>query len=128
MKSTENILKFMQERRKGTCPTGVHLLDYFIMQGLLKTSESGGRLDGAIIFRKVKLSQYNPKDKLSHNPKGDCAYVCELCADNKRAIERLEREMRKRLGKCKFIGMTRRGKVKFYDYDKFINRLLKRKA
>ena len=122
--SPEQILNYMQRKYHKVCPLGVYLLEYFDAQGLLKISQCGGRIVGAIIFRKVKLSRFDPRDHTSHNPRGDCAFVSELCADDKKAVADLEYQMRQKLGKCKHIGMHRHGKLKFYDYGKYINNLL----
>ena len=122
--SSEQILNYIQRSYGKKCPLGVYLLDYFISQGLLKISTRYGKISGVIIFRKIKLKGYNDNDRLSHNPKGDCAFVVELCADTKRDIATLEKQMRDAVGKIKHIGMHRRGILHFYDYNKYINKLL----
>lgn len=122
--TSEEILKYMEKKYKKRCSLGVYIVDYFISQGLLKIADFGNGIEGVIIFKKTKLRDFDPRDIMTHSPKGDCAYVFELCADNKQAIAYLEEEMRKRLGKVKHLGMRRRGKVIFYDYNKFMNRLL----
>ena len=105
-------------------PLGVYILDYFISQDLLKITETACRISGVLIFRKVKLSKYDDRDKRSHDPKGDCVFITELCADTKNDIAKLEKQMRERIGKVRSIGMHRRGKLHFYDYNKYINTLL----
>ena len=122
--NASQILRYMESKYGKRCPTGVFLLDYFISQDLLKTAEFCGRLSGVIIFRKVRLSRFDPKELMKNDPRGDCAFVCELCADDTEAMADLERQMRLRLGKCRHIGMHRHGVAKFYDYDKYINKLL----
>lgn len=123
--SAEQILKYMMSKyHNACCPYGVYILDYFIAQDLLKISEYAGRISGVIIFRKVKLSQYDDTEQMKHNPKGDCTFVVELCADTKKDIAKLEKQMRERIGKTRSIGMHRRGKLHFYDYNKYIKILL----
>lgn len=124
MISTENILKYMEAKYGKRCPLGVYTLDLFRMRGLLAVSICGGRIMGVLLFRKIRISRFDPHDYTSHNPRGDCAFVMELCADDKKAIADLEKQMREKLGECKHIGMCRHGKVKFYDYEKYINALL----
>ena len=124
MISTEDILKYMEGMYGKRCPLGVYTLDLFRMSGLLAVSLCGGRIMGVLIFRKVRISKFDPRDHASHNPRGDCAFVVELCAHDNKAIADLERQMRAKLGKCRHIGMCRRGKIKFYDYEKYINALL----
>lgn len=121
---SEDILKFMERLYKKSCPLGVYILDYFIAQDLVKIADFGEGIEGVLIFKKTKLSNFNPLEIMANNPRGDCAYVLELCSKNKRATAFLECEMRGRLGKTKHLGMTRRGKVLFYDYEKFMNKLL----
>jgi hypothetical protein len=122
--SKEQILTYMEAKYGKRCPLGIALLDYFITQDLLKVSARFGRIVGVLIFRKLKLKDYDPRDLMKHNPKGDCAYVLELCADDTDAVVDLENQMRARLGKCRHLGMTRRKSVKFYNYDKFMDKLL----
>lgn len=114
----------MEDRYGKLCPLGVYTLDLFRMRGLCALALCGGRLTGVVIFRKIKLSKFDPRDHTSHDPRGDCAFVCELCADDAESIRELEAQMRKTLGKCEHIGMCRRGKVKFYNYKRYIKKLL----
>ena len=121
----EQILRYMCEKYNVFAPPlGVYLLEYFISHDLLKYTENAGRLTGVVIFRKVKLSKYDDRDRVSHDPKGECLFICELCADTKEDIADLEKRVRERIGKVKHIGMHRYKKLHFYDYNKYINKLL----
>lgn len=124
MISTEKILNYMEGKYAKRCPLGVYTLDLFRMRGLMAVSERLGEIRGAVIFRKIKLSKFDPRDYTSHNPRGDCAFVMELCAEDAAAIAELEMQMRGKLGECRHIGMHRRGKARFFDYEKYITRLL----
>ena len=123
--SIGQILTYMLNRyKRHTLPLGIYLLDYFNKQGLLRVSHFGDRITGVIIFRKVKLSKYNDNDRLSHDKRGDCAFVVECCADSKRDLANLEKQMRDTVGKVKHVGMHRRGVLHFYDYNKYMKSLL----
>ncbi len=124
MITTEDILEYMEDRYGKRCPLGVYTLDLFRMRGLIAVCEVFGRIRGVCIFRKIKLSKFDPRDYSTHNPRGDCAFVMELCADDTAAVAYLEKRMREKLGKCRHIGMHRHGRAKFYDYEKYINKLL----
>ena len=123
--TSEEILEYMADKYgKHYPPLGMFVLDYFREQGLMHVVEHGRGIEGVMIFRKVKLRGFNPRDRMSHDKKGDCAFVVELCADNKKAIAECTRAMEKRLGNVKSLGMHRRGTVHFYDYDRYVNKLL----
>lgn len=122
--SAEQILKFILDRYGKRCPLGIYILEYFMAQNLVAITESAGRLTGVIIFRKTKLKDYDDRERMAHDKRGDCAFVVELCADSKKDIALLEFQMRKRLGKVKHLGMHRKGRVYFYDYEKFMKKLL----
>ena len=124
MISTEKILQYMENRYRKRCPLGVYTLDLFRLRGLIAVCEIFGQIRGVCIFRKIKISNFDPRNFSTHCPRGDCAFVMELCADNTRAVACLEKQMRDKLGKCRHIGMHRRGRAKFYDYEKYINKLL----
>ena len=122
--TNRQILEYMTQKYGKICPLGEHILDYFRKMDLMRLSARDGRICAVVLFRKVKLAKYDDKDRLSHDERGDCAFVSELCAQSKKDIAILEHQMRQRLGKTHSIGMHRRGKARFYDYEKYISKLL----
>ena len=122
--TNEEILRYMERKYNKRCPLGLYLMDYFMARNLIVVADFGRGIEGVLIFKKTKLKKFDPTCLTDHDPKGDCAYVLELCADSKSIIAWLESEMRERVGKVRHLGMTRRGKVLFYDYEKFMNKLL----
>jgi hypothetical protein len=122
--TSEQILKYIQERYKTVRMLGIYIVDLFKSQDLIATTSEFGQITGVLIFRKVKLTEYNDLDRTSHNEKGDTAFVVECCADGKKELAMLAKQMEQRLGKVKHIGMHRRGRLHFYDYNKYLNKLL----
>ena len=125
--TAENIYRYMVQKYGRKCPYGEYIVDMYLRRGCLKTSVRNGRIVGAILFRKVRLENWNPKNAFDYDERGNCAFVDELCADDKAAIADVERQMRRFLGRgIRHIGMRRRGVHKFFDYKRYINHLLGR--
>ena len=124
MTSAKDITAYFERKYAKTLPNADFIVELFAARNLAATSEKNGKICGALLFRKVKLSSFDNTDLTAHIPNGDCAFVVELAADSKQDIAKLEKQMRLKLGKCRHIGMHRRGIAKFYDYEQYINKLL----